>query len=48
MAIARGLIDADAPLAPDAIHQLIFQAGFSTADRVTEISGRCVVARGMR
>ena len=42
VAIQRGLIAEDAALSPDAIHQLIFHAGFSTADRVTEISGRGV------
>jgi two-component system chemotaxis sensor kinase CheA len=41
-AIERGLIPEDAVLSTEAIHQLIFHAGFSTADRVTEISGRGV------
>jgi len=42
VAVERGLIAEDAGLSSDAIHQLIFQAGFSTADRVTQISGRGV------
>ena len=42
VAIARGLIDEETPLSTDAVHHLIFQPGFSTADRVTEISGRGV------
>jgi two-component system chemotaxis sensor kinase CheA len=42
VAVERGLIAEDAVLSTDAIHQLIFHAGFSTADRVTEISGRGV------
>jgi two-component system chemotaxis sensor kinase CheA len=41
-AIAQGLIDPSAALEPAAIHQLIFQPGFSTAEQVTEISGRGV------
>jgi two-component system chemotaxis sensor kinase CheA len=41
-AVARGLVDADAVLAAADVHQLIFQAGFSTAARVTETSGRGV------
>jgi two-component system chemotaxis sensor kinase CheA len=41
-AIGQGLIDPSAPLDPAAVHQLIFQPGFSTADQVTEISGRGV------
>lgn len=41
-AVERGLIAADADLTPDEVHQLIFEPGFSTADRVTEISGRGV------
>jgi two-component system chemotaxis sensor kinase CheA len=42
VAIERGLIQDDAVLSPEAVHQLIFHAGFSTAERVTEISGRGV------
>jgi two-component system chemotaxis sensor kinase CheA len=41
-AVANGLIPASATLAPDEIHQLIFAPGFSTAEQVTEISGRGV------
>ena len=41
-AIAQGLIDADAQLDPAVIHQMIFRPGFSTAQQVTEISGRGV------
>jgi two-component system, chemotaxis family, sensor kinase CheA len=37
-----GLISADAQPSDDEIHKLIFQAGFSTAEQVTEISGRGV------
>jgi two-component system chemotaxis sensor kinase CheA len=41
-AIARGLTEPDAQLSDAEIHQFIFQAGFSTAEQVTEISGRGV------
>ena len=41
-AIARGLFDENAELTPADVHQLIFHPGFSTAERVTEISGRGV------
>ncbi len=41
-AIARGLIAADAVLSDDEIHQLIFLPGFSTADKVSDVSGRGV------
>ena len=41
-AIAQGLITDDQVLSDNEIHQLIFRAGFSTADKVTEISGRGV------
>jgi two-component system chemotaxis sensor kinase CheA len=41
-AVANGLIPAGAAMAPADIHQLIFAPGFSTADQVTEISGRGV------
>lgn len=40
--IERGLISADAELTESEIHDLIFQAGFSTADVISEISGRGV------
>jgi two-component system chemotaxis sensor kinase CheA len=38
----RGLVDADAVLSDDQIHNLIFVAGFSTADTVSDLSGRGV------
>ncbi|HRL78354.1 MAG TPA: chemotaxis protein CheA [Candidatus Accumulibacter phosphatis] len=41
-AIAKGLIDAAATLSDHEIINLIFEAGFSTADQVTNISGRGV------
>jgi two-component system chemotaxis sensor kinase CheA len=41
-AIARGLVDETAELSLSDVHQLIFHSGFSTAERVTEISGRGV------
>ena len=41
-AIAQGMVPPDAVLSPNEIHQLIFRPGFSTADRVTELSGRGV------
>ncbi len=41
-AIAQGLVPADKTLTPAEIHQLIFAPGFSTADKITEISGRGV------
>ncbi len=41
-AIEKGLVDADANLSPDKIHELIFLPGFSTADVVSDISGRGV------
>jgi two-component system, chemotaxis family, sensor kinase CheA len=41
-AVASGLVAAGAPLPPADVHQLIFQPGFSTAEKVTEISGRGV------
>ncbi|MEW6321013.1 MAG: chemotaxis protein CheA [Acidobacteriota bacterium] len=41
-AVAQGLIADDAPLDDADIHLLIFRPGFSTADEVTEISGRGV------
>ncbi len=41
-AIERGLISPDAQLSDHEVHQLIMQAGFSTADQVTDISGRGV------
>jgi two-component system chemotaxis sensor kinase CheA len=41
-ALARGLIAADARLSDEQVAQLIFVAGFSTAERVSEVSGRGV------
>ena len=41
-AAARGLITADAAMTAGEIHELIFCPGFSTAEQVTEISGRGV------
>jgi two-component system chemotaxis sensor kinase CheA len=38
----KGLIAADANPAPDDIHRMIFEPGFSTAAKVTEVSGRGV------
>ena len=42
MGIERGLINADAKLTDEEIAELIFKPGFSTADKVTEVSGRGV------
>lgn len=41
-AIQNGLIGETDQLAPEQIHDLIFQPGFSTADVVTDVSGRGV------
>jgi two-component system, chemotaxis family, sensor kinase CheA len=41
-AVERGLVAPGETLSPSEIHQLIFKPGFSTADQVTEISGRGV------
>ncbi|MFC5300792.1 chemotaxis protein CheA [Azospira restricta] len=41
-AIAKGLVAADASLAPADIHRLILEPGFSTAEQVTNLSGRGV------
>ena len=41
-AIARGMLDADAQLSDQDIHLLIFEPGFSTADAVSNLSGRGV------
>ncbi|MCB1837012.1 MAG: response regulator, partial [Alcanivoracaceae bacterium] len=41
-AVERGLIDEDADLTDQEIQQFIFNAGFSTAAKVTQISGRGV------
>jgi len=41
-AISKGLVRPDADLSEEEIHELIFAPGFSTADKVTEVSGRGV------
>ena len=41
-AIERGLIEPDAEIPDDQVHQLIFAPGFSTAESVTKVSGRGV------
>ena len=41
-AVEKGLIDANSPMSDQEIINLIFEAGFSTADKVTNISGRGV------
>lgn len=41
-AIARGLLSADQAVSDDDINRLIFMPGFSTADVVTDVSGRGV------
>ena len=41
-ALANGLISSEAQLSDNEIYQLIFEAGFSTAEKVTDISGRGV------
>ncbi|GAB4056721.1 chemotaxis protein CheA [Uliginosibacterium sediminicola] len=41
-AIERGMITPDAVLSDAEVHQLIFAAGFSTAEQVTNLSGRGV------
>jgi two-component system chemotaxis sensor kinase CheA len=41
-AVKQGLIPEGAELSPAEIHQLIFAPGFSTAEQITEISGRGV------
>lgn len=41
-AIEKGLIQQDDPLSDSQIYDLIFQAGFSTADVVSDVSGRGV------
>ena len=39
---SQGLVPDDAEMSPADVHHLIFQAGFSTASQVTELSGRGV------
>jgi chemosensory pili system protein ChpA (sensor histidine kinase/response regulator) len=41
-AIEQGIIEADAALSDNAIHNLILQPGFSTATEVSQVSGRGV------
>jgi two-component system chemotaxis sensor kinase CheA len=41
-AYSKGLVDIDKGLSDSEIHNLIFLPGFSTADKVTEVSGRGV------
>src|SRR5262249_45234172 len=41
-AVSQGLVGPNESLSPSDIHQLIFRPGFSTAEKVTEISGRGV------
>ena len=41
-AVEKGLIDADAQLSDTEVHQLICLPGFSTAEQITDISGRGV------
>ena len=41
-AIERGLVKPDQSLSDDEIHKLIFEAGFSTAEQVNNLSGRGV------
>lgn len=41
-AIERGLISPDHDLSDEALHQLIFEPGFSTAEHVSDVSGRGV------
>jgi two-component system chemotaxis sensor kinase CheA len=41
-AIERGLVSEDAPLSESEIFAMLFQPGFSTAEQVTDISGRGV------
>ncbi|GGY39627.1 chemotaxis protein CheA [Bacterioplanes sanyensis] len=41
-AVERGLVSVPEALTPEEIHQLIFLPGFSTADTVSDISGRGV------
>ncbi len=42
LAIARGLVDADENLSDEQINHLIFHPGFSTADTISDVSGRGV------
>ncbi|MFX1764605.1 HAMP domain-containing protein [Paraburkholderia sp. A1RI-2L] len=42
VAVERGWLDADEPVSDETVAAFIFRAGFSTAHRVTEVSGRGV------
>ena len=41
-AVERGLVEADRKLSDSEIYNLIFEAGFSTAEKITNLSGRGV------
>jgi two-component system chemotaxis sensor kinase CheA len=41
-AIAQGLIEEDAELTTEQVHELLFKPGFSTAEQVSDVSGRGV------
>ncbi len=41
-ALERGLVDADTKLTPEQVYELVFMPGFSTADVVSDVSGRGV------
>ncbi|MBN9662911.1 MAG: chemotaxis protein CheA [Acidobacteria bacterium] len=41
-AVQRGLVSADATLSDSEVYHLIFEPGFSTAEKVTDVSGRGV------
>jgi len=41
-AIEKGLVSEDEQLSDESIYMLVFQAGFSTADKVSDLSGRGV------
>ena len=41
-AIAKGIIPANATLTEDEVHELLFAPGFSTAEKITDVSGRGV------
>ena len=41
-AVSRGLIDEDKQISDEEVHALIFMPGFSTADSLTDVSGRGV------
>ena len=41
-AIARGMLDSDTLISDQDVHMLIFEAGFSTAEQVSNLSGRGV------